>query len=102
VRFVHYDLFVPAGSGQADGERPWDDSYWSPYAGLRYAPNPRVEVVAAYGVDPLDFDIDYRGRQVGRWAFRNRQMYENGADAVQAEQALEDARVIGVRAQFTF
>lgn len=102
VRYIRYDLFGPAGPGQADGERPWDDSYWSPYAGLRYTPNPRVEVVAAYGVDPLDFDIDYRGRRVGRWAFRNRQMYENGADAVRAEQALEDARVIGVRAQFTF
>jgi hypothetical protein len=81
----------------------WRGAFWSPYAGLRYRPNPRVEVVAAWGVDPLDFDIDYQGRQIGRWQYRQEYLWANGdATTFDAERHLADARVIGVRGQFNF
>ncbi len=96
VRWIRYDL-------QQEDVPDFTDEYWAPYGGLRYRPNPKVDVVAAYGVDPFNFDIDYGGRQIGRWWYR--QQYLNAhpdATILEAEQDLEDARVFSLRAQFIF
>lgn len=99
VRWILYDVADRAAAAPVDV----DDDFWAPYVGLRYRPLPRVEVVAAYGVDPLRFDIDYEGRHVGRWWFRQQYLFDHaGANPLDAEQALEDQRVFGLRAQFIF
>ncbi len=103
LRFHNANVDVPAGpAGTADRFDTHGD-FWAPYGGLRYLPNPRVEVVLAYGVDPLDFDIDYAGRRTGRERFRTRRGFDlSPADPFGLERALADARVIGLRAQFVF
>jgi len=86
-----------------DGVDDRDDGFFAPYFGVRYLPSPRLDVTFAYGVDPLDFGIDYEGRHIGRWAFRQDYMYENpGATVYDAEKALDEMRAVGVRANFRF
>lgn len=88
---------------EADGPTLWDDTFWSPYLGLRYMPHPKLDVVAAYGVDPLSFGIDYNGRHLGREFWRQQYMYENpGTSEFAAERALQDIRAFGLRANFIF
>ncbi len=86
-----------------DGTGGWHDTYLDPFVGLRYLPHPRMDVVVAYGVDPMDFRIDYDGRRTGRWLYRYRYLQDHaGATERDAEQALEDARVITLRANLRF
>ena len=57
----------------------------------------------AFGVDPLDFGIDYEGRHIGRWRHRQQYMYENPeATVFDAEKALDKMRAFSVRANFRF
>ncbi len=99
VRWIRYDTADRTGESPVEAEQ----DYWAPYGGLRYRPIPRLEVVAAYGVDPLRFEIDYNGRDIGRWWFRQEYLFDHPeASLLDAEQALEDRRVFGLRAQFIF
>ncbi len=79
------------------------DSYTAPYAGFRYDPAKKVSIVLAYGVDPLDFGIDYEGRHIGRYMFRQQYLWENPQLTWKAaEEALANKRVISLRAIFNF
>jgi hypothetical protein len=79
------------------------DTYTSPFIGIEYRFLNRVNIVFAYGVDPLDFAIDYDGRHVGRWKFRQEYMWNNeNATIFDSEQALQDQKVITLRATFSF
>ena len=105
VRFINYEEEFHEETGEEKATKRVTRAYefWAPYGGLRYRPNAKVEIVVAYGVDPLDFRIDYSGRHEGRWWHRQRHSFENPDHSLlQAEQSLEDARVIGLRAQFNF
>jgi hypothetical protein len=53
------------------------DSYVAAYVGIKYDPTKKVCEVLAYGVDPLDFGIDYKGHQVGRYMFRQQYQWKN-------------------------
>ena len=56
-----------------------------------------------YGVDPVDFSIDYEGRQFGRWWYRQRYLFDHpDAGLLDSEQYLADAHVFTLRAQLTF
>ena len=99
VRLKDYAVLAPT----ADGLDHWDGTVWSPYVGLRYAPHPKLDVVMAWGVDPLSFGIDYQGRNIGRWMWRRQYMDDNpGASEFEADRAMEDIRAIGLRANFIF
>lgn len=100
VRWKRYDLEL---SLPASAASTWDDDVVQPWFGLQYLPHPLLDVVFAYGVDPLSFDIDYDGRQIGRWIWRRQHMVENpGTTELDAEHALADARVLGIRANMRF
>lgn len=91
VRWIDYDF--DEGSG----------SYTAPWVGVRYLPGPRLDVVLFYGVDPLDFGIDYDGRQIGRWRYREQYLRDHdGATLLDAENSLADATVLGIRANMRF
>ncbi|MFO7653500.1 MAG: glycogen-binding domain-containing protein [Candidatus Krumholzibacteriia bacterium] len=100
VRYLHYwDYLDEADGSFVETQR----DFWAPFVGLRYRPEPNIEVVAAYGVDPLNFSIDYEGRHTGRWWFRQLYAFDHPeAGELEAEQALADARVITLRAQYRF
>ncbi|MFH1755618.1 MAG: glycogen-binding domain-containing protein [Candidatus Latescibacterota bacterium] len=79
------------------------DSYTAPYGGLQYDPTKKVSIVLAYGVDPLEFGIDYEGRHIGRYMFRQQYIWENpGASWMAAEEALADKRMVSLRAIYNF
>ncbi len=117
------------------------ENFTAPFAGIRYKPTRKVDLVLAYGVDPLNFDIDYAGRHTGRYDFRQdhiislpdstRQghygwlhpitpfymskiidpmgalsMAQSGLNLAgplfDAEQALEDKKIITLRVIYTF
>ena len=62
-----------------------------------------MQLVLAYGVDPVNFMIDYDGRQVGRWLYRQQYLFDNPDASLQdAESFLADARVFTLRAQVRF
>jgi hypothetical protein len=97
IRVIDYDLESVTDEATQSG------TFWNHWLGLEYAPLPTLNVTVAYGVDPLDFGIDYSGRQIGRWRFRQEYMFDNpGSTEVDAESALEDVRAIGIRAQMRF
>jgi len=97
VRTIRYDL------DEQPGDEAVAKTFVAPFVGLEYRLFERASVVLAYGIDPLDFTIDYNGRQVGRWDFRNQYAWENpDTDILDAEQALQDSRVITLRAVFRF
>jgi len=55
------------------------------------------------GVDPLDFRIDYEGRHIGRWRFRQEYLWSNPTSTWRdAEDALADRRMITLRAIWNF
>lgn len=92
IRYVAYDL-----------DRDDNPDFWSPFVGIKHQPIRNLELVLGYGVDPVDFSIDYDGRQFGRWWYRQNYLFENSeATWRDAEQALADARVFTLRAQFIF
>ena len=78
-------------------------TFINPWIGIQYEPMNKVSLVLAYGVDPLAFGIDYHGRHVGRWNFRQ-EYYWTHPDATRAdaEQALEDKKMIVLRAIYIF
>lgn len=95
LRFIDYQM--------NDADRNMDDGFFAPYFGVKYLPSPRLDVTFAYGVDPLAFGIDYEGRHIGRWLYRQQSKFENpGTTEFDAERALDDVRMIGVRANFRF
>jgi len=97
VRVVDYDLDSASDDATLSG------TFWSPWIGIEYAPLPTLDLTIAYGIDPLDFGIDYSGRMIGRWRFRQEYMIDHpGATDVDAEKALEDVRAFGIRAQMRF
>ncbi|MBD3178687.1 MAG: hypothetical protein GF417_03295 [Candidatus Latescibacteria bacterium] len=80
-----------------------DGTFTAPFIGFKYTPAARVSVLLAYGLDPLDFTIDYDGRRIGRYLFRNEYMYENpGSSMFDAEEALSDLQAVTLRAVFNF
>jgi hypothetical protein len=79
------------------------DNFTVPFVGLQYDPVRKVSVLLAYGVDPLDFDIDYSGRHIGRERFRREYLWGSpGATWRDAEQALADKRMMSLRAIYKF
>ena len=79
------------------------DDYTSLFAGFEFRPAKKVSLVLAYGVDPLDFRIDYEGRHIGRWRFRQEYLWSNPtATWRDAEDALADRRMITLRAIWNF
>ncbi|MFO7914073.1 MAG: glycogen-binding domain-containing protein [Candidatus Krumholzibacteriales bacterium] len=96
IRTIHME-YENAGGGEDSG------TFTSPFAGFSYTPAARVSVLLAYGLDPLDFSIDYDGRRIGRYLFRNEYLYQNpGTTMMDAEEALADLQVITLRAVFNF
>ncbi len=79
------------------------NTFTAPWVGLAYQPMRKVSVVLAYGLDPLDFDIDYDGREIGRDNYRRQYLWNNpGASIVDAEQSLSDRKIVCLRAMFNF
>ncbi len=78
-------------------------TFTSPFIGFKYLPAGRVSLLLAYGLDPMDFSIDYQGRRIGRYLYRNSYIYNNtGSTVMDAEEALSDLNVITLRAVFNF
>jgi hypothetical protein len=104
IRFIYYDVSLPENADESQfGLAPIAKGFWAPYAGLKYQPNAKVEVVVAYGVDPLDFAIDYNGRQTGRWWYRQMYLFEHPDQSIiDAERSLDEARIFGARIIFQF
>jgi len=100
LRFIRYNLEGEDADGAVQSD---DNDYFNPFVGLRYIPLPSFELVFGYGVDPVDFSIDYQGRQLGRWWYRQNYLFAHpGADLQEAENNLAKARVFTLRAQFLF
>lgn len=79
------------------------NTYTTPWVGFAYNPMRKVSVVLAYGVDPLNFDIDYDGRCIGRYNWRQQYLWDNpGASLTDAEEALSDRKMVSLRAIFNF
>ncbi len=96
LRIIRYKFENPEGGDEVR-------SFTAPWAGLAYKPIRKVSVVLAYGLDPLDFDIDYDGREIGRYNYRQQYLWSDpGASIVDAEQALSDRRIVCLRAMFNF
>jgi hypothetical protein len=81
-----------------------DENYYAPYVALVYSPRKNVEVRLGYGVDPTNYiDTPVEGRGNGRAIWREAYLQEFSSETVlDAEKALEDARVIGLMAVITF
>ncbi len=101
VRWIDYAVDVANPStGDVDALR---EDFWAPFAGLKYQPLRTLELVVGYGVDPVEFSIDYQGRQLGRWWFRQQYLFDNpDKNLLDAEQYLADTRVFSLRAQLLF
>ncbi len=95
---------VPTASAARDSIEYKDKSFFAPYIALVYSPMSNVEVRVGYGVDPLSYvDTPVEGRGNGRERWRSQYLWEHSADTVvDAEQALQDARTIGVMAVISF
>ncbi|MEN8006543.1 MAG: glycogen-binding domain-containing protein [Candidatus Krumholzibacteriota bacterium] len=100
LRFIQYDFEGNDSNGELIADSP---DYFAPFAGFRYTPIRKLELVLAYGVDPLEYSIDYEGRHLGRWWFRQNYLFNN-SDATQldAENYLSKADVFTLRAQLLF
>lgn len=99
IRYVNFPN-GPRGDGSFLVSK---NQYVNPFFGVRYHPIRPMELVLAYGVDPIDFSIDYAGREIGRWWYRQRFLFDHpDATTQDAEAFLADARVFTLRAQVTF
>jgi hypothetical protein len=97
VRIINYSL------DETDTHGDFSDTFYNPFIGIEYRFLDKVNVVFAYGVDPVSFGRDYGGRQTGRWNFRQAYMWENpDATIVDAENALNDVQAFTLRATFRF
>ncbi|UCF07038.1 MAG: glycogen-binding domain-containing protein [bacterium] len=104
--------------------------FTAPFVGIEYTPTKKVDLVLAFGLDPLDFGIDYEGRHTGRYNFRQEYLREGATEHVQygdwartrylvgtpnlesyllsseamfrSEEALADKAVVTLRAIFKF
>lgn len=102
-RRMHALLNLRWISYRLDGVAGGDDEFFNPWLGLQYLPSPRLEVTFFYGVDPLDYGIDYDGREIGRWRYRQQHLRTiAGATELDAEQSLADVQVLGIRANMRF
>jgi hypothetical protein len=100
VRWVGYRFEGTPDGGTGE---PVDTDFINPFVGFRYTPIRQLMLVLAYGVDPLDYSIDYGGRQIGRWMYRQHYLWDHpGATNVDAENFLDRARVVTMRVQMTF
>lgn len=80
-----------------------DRDFFAPFVGIRYTPIRKLDLVAAWGIDPVDYSVAYGGRQLGRWWYRQNWLFENPTGtALDAEDQLAKARVITLRAQLQF
>jgi len=81
-----------------------DESFMAPYVAVVFSPRPNVQLRVGYGVDPLSYiDSPVEGRENGRERWRSNYMWEHGdASSIDAEEALADARTIGIMALITF
>ncbi|MDO9695064.1 MAG: glycogen-binding domain-containing protein [Candidatus Latescibacteria bacterium] len=94
LRWIDYHVDDAAGG---------NDDFFAPWLGLQYLPSPRLDVTFFYGLDPLDFGIDYDGREIGRWRYRRQYVQDHaGATDLDAERSLEDVQVLGIRANMRF
>jgi len=100
LRFINYS----SQGNDENGDLVTDKSdFFNPFVGFRYTPIKKLELVLAYGVDPLDYSIEYSGRQLGRWWFRQNYMFDHpDATLLEAENHLADAQVFTLRAQLLF
>jgi hypothetical protein len=80
-----------------------DGTFTAPFVGFKYTPAARVSVLLAYGVDPLDFSIDYDGRRIGRYLFRREYLFDHpDKTMMDAERVLSDLHAVTLRAVFNF
>ncbi len=100
LRFIQYNFETSDGEGGVISDSP---DYFAPFAGFRYTPISKLDLTLAYGVDPLDYSIDYSGRQLGRWWFRQNFLFDHpNATLLGAEEYLAKASVFTLRAQLLF
>jgi len=100
LRYIMYDVEGTDPQGESLADNP---GFFNPFAGFRYTPIKQLELVLGYGVDPLDYSIDYAGRQLGRFWYRQNYMWDNpDASLIDAERYLSDAQVFTLRAQLLF
>lgn len=81
-----------------------DEAFVQPYMALVYSPRKNVELRLGYGVNPLGYtDVPVEGRANGRERWRSDYLWNHSAaDVLDAEQALTDARTIGLMAVISF
>ena len=97
VRIIHYSL------DETETRGDFSKTFYNPFAGLEYRFLQRASVVFAYGVDPVSYDVDYSGRQTGRWNYRQAYTWDNeDATMIDAEDALNDVMAFTLRATFRF
>jgi hypothetical protein len=104
VRFARYDDFARFDT-EVPGELNYgSDSFVAPYAALVYSPRQNVEVRIGYGVNPVNYDdTPVEGWDNGREWYMAKYLFDHSAfDWLDAEQALQDARTIGVMGVITF
>ncbi|HYW69229.1 MAG TPA: glycogen-binding domain-containing protein [bacterium] len=101
VRFMSYDNVPTFGESSVDFV---DDSFVAPYLALAYSPRENVELRVGYGVNPTNYlDTPVEGRENGRERWLSQYLWEHsGHTVLDAEQAMVDARTIGVMAVITF
>jgi len=101
VRNISYEDIVRLGDESYYVD---DESFFAPYVGLVYEPRENVELRVGYGVNPTQYtDTPVAGRPNGRARWRSEYLWEHsGHDMLDAEEALSDAKTIGVMAVLTF
>ena len=106
VRNISYmDMMSYESNGEGGNTRIYsDEAFLAPYAALVYSPRENVEVRVGYGVNPTNYaDTPVEGRANGRERWISEYLWEHsGHDVLDAEEALADARTIGVMAVITF
>jgi hypothetical protein len=104
VRSASYGDFVRLDTSQPDSVDYDDGTFVAPYVAMVYEPRENVEIRVGYGVNPLSYDdAPVEGRPNGRERWMSQYLWEHSElDWLDAEEALEDARTIGVMAVITF
>jgi hypothetical protein len=105
LRYIVYgDVPTAIADTSSRGAEYDDESFFAPYVALVYSPRENIEVRLGYGVDPISYaDAPVEGRPNGRERWRSRYLWEHSEhDVLDAEQAMADARTIGVMAVISF
>ncbi len=99
LRVMSYD-HVP----DADGTGYHYKTFGSAYVALIWAIRENIQARVYYGVDPSSYvDTPVEGRGNGRERWRSQYRWTHGeADEIDAEQALSNARPVGIMAVLTF